>query len=70
MHSQRPVSPRTIYTDKNPIGDTGPAGVLSCAVKANLRDREQEYIQTHEIFIILTKETDHSITGEDYFFKI
>ena len=41
VHPQRSVSPRAVYTEEHTIGDAGPAGVFSHAVKANLKVREQ-----------------------------
>lgn len=42
MHPQGPVGPRAVYTEEHTVGDAGPAGVFSCAVKANLKRPESK----------------------------
>lgn len=44
---QGPVGPRAVYAEEHTIGDAGPAGVFSCAVKTNLKKAREQRIKPY-----------------------
>lgn len=47
VYPQGPVGPRAVYAEEHPIGDAGPAGVFSCAVKTNLKKAREQRINPY-----------------------